>query len=186
MRGVEKLTSKHFSDKSKTRRHAFAGREGGQKELESVRFERFTLLIDGIHKCINKIKFDTAPYLGVKSVHVFWIYQLSQHPEGLTAAEIAAVSMVDRSLVSREIATLEKGGYVAREDTGKKRSYNARITLTDKGYELADRITKEAIGVQSMVDKGITDEELTAFYSTLEKLYANFASLSSGEKAQDR
>ena len=63
---------------------------------------------------------------------------------------------------------------------------NNTITLTDKGYELADRITKEAIGVQSMVDKGITDEELTAFYSTLEKLYANFASLSSGEKAQDR
>lgn len=151
--------------------------------MEAVRFEKFTLLIDGIHKSINRIKFDTAPYLGVKSVHVFWIYQLSLHPEGLTAAEIAAVSMVDRSLVSREIAALEKGGYVAREETGKKRGYNARITLTEKGVDLAARITEEAMRVQSKVDEGITASELASFYSTLEKLYANFVALSSIDKS---
>ena len=148
-----------------------------------MRFEKFTLLIDGIHKSINRIKFDTAPYLGVKSVHVFWIYQLSLHPDGLTAAEIAAVSMVDRSLVSREIAALEKGGYVAREETGKKRGYNARITLTEKGVELAERITEEAISVQSKVGEGITDGELRSFYVTLEKLYENFVALSSIDKS---
>ena len=78
------------------------------RSLENVRFEKFTLLIDGIHKSISKLKIDTAPYLGVKSVHVFWVYELSLHPEGLTAAEIAAVRMVDRSLISREIAALKK------------------------------------------------------------------------------
>ncbi len=150
--------------------------------MESVRFEKFTLLIDGIHKSIGKIKFDTAPYLGIKSVHVFWIYELSLHPDGLTAAEIAAVSMVDRSLVSREIAALKKDGYVASEDTGKKRNYNARITLTDKGRELAAKIVAEATRVQSQVGEGITEEELGGFYSTLEKLYANFAALTQGKK----
>ena len=150
--------------------------------MESVRFEKFTLLIDGIHKSIGKIKFDTAPYLGIKSVHVFWIYELSLHPDGLTAAEIAAVSMVDRSLVSREIAALKKDGYVASEDTGKKRNYNARITLTEKGNELAAKITEEATRVQSRVDEGITKEELEGFYSTLEKLYANFAALTQEKK----
>ena len=147
--------------------------------MESVRFEKFTLLIDGIHKCIGKIKFDIAPHLGVKSVHVFWIYELSLHPEGLTAAEIASVSMVDRSLVSREIAALLKGGYVMSEDNGKKRNYNSRITLTDKGRELAERITDEATRVQSMVDDGISKEELENFYRTLGKLYGNFASITS-------
>lgn len=150
--------------------------------MESVRFEKFTLLIDGIHKSISKIKFDTAPYLGIKSVHVFWIYELSLHPEGLTAAEIAAVSMVDRSLVSREIAALKKNGYVESEDTGKKRNYNARITLTEKGLGLAARITDEATRVQSMADEGISEGELESFYSTLEKLYKNFASITSGKK----
>ena len=157
-----------------------------ERELESVRFEKFTLLIDGIHKSINKLKFDIAPCLGVKSVHVFWVYQLSQHPEGLTSAEIAAVSMVDRSLISREIAALKKGGYVESEDTGKKRSYNARITLTERGRELAERITAEAMHIQSAVDEGITDAELVSFYRTLEKLYSNFAALASGEKSQPK
>jgi DNA-binding MarR family transcriptional regulator len=137
------------------------------------------LLIDGIHKSINKIKFDTAPFLGVKSVHVFWLYELAKHPEGLTAAEIAAVSMIDRSLVSREIAALKRGGYVECEETGSKRNYNARITLTEDGKQLAEKITREAIEVQSKVDAGITDEELESFYLTLEKLYKNFASISS-------
>ena len=147
--------------------------------MESVRFEKFTLLIDGIHKSINKIKFDTAPFLGVKSVHVFWLYELAMHPEGLTAAEIAAVSMIDRSLVSREIAALKRGGYVECEETGSKRNYNARITLTEDGKQLAEKITREALEVQSKVDAGITDEELESFYLTLEKLYKNFASISS-------
>jgi DNA-binding MarR family transcriptional regulator len=147
--------------------------------LKTIRFEKFTLLIDGIHKCINKIKFDTAPFLGVKSVHVFWLYELAMHPEGLTAAEIAAVSMIDRSLVSREIAALKRGGYVECEETGSKRNYNARITLTEDGKQLAEKITREAIEVQSKVDAGITDEELESFYLTLEKLYKNFASISS-------
>ena len=151
--------------------------------MESVRFEKFTLLIDGIHKCIGKIKFDTAPYLGIKSVHVFWIYELSLHPDGLTAAEIAAVSMVDRSLVSREIAALKKDGYVESEDTGKKRNYNARITLTEKGRSLAEKITEEATRVQSAADIGISEEELKGFYSTLEKLYLNFSSITSGDKS---
>jgi DNA-binding MarR family transcriptional regulator len=150
--------------------------------LESVRFEKFTLLIDGIHKCINKIKIDTAPYLGVKSVHVFWIYELDRHPDGLTSAEIAAVSMIDRSLVSREIAALEKGGYVVREDTGGKRSYNARITLTEKGRELAKTITREVIEVQNSVNVGISGEELESFYATLEKLYTNFSALSQNDR----
>ncbi len=150
--------------------------------MEAVRFEKFTLLIDGIHKSISKIKVDTAPYLGIKSVHVFWIYELSLHPEGLTAAEIAAVSMVDRSLVSREIAALKRSGYIKSEDTGKTRNYNARIALTQKGIELAERITEEATRVQSMADEGISEEELEGFYSTLEKLYKNFANITSGKK----
>lgn len=156
--------------------------------METVRFEKFTLLIDGIHKCMNKIKFDTAPELGVKSVHVFWVYELLLHPEGLSAAEIAAVSMVDRSLVSREIETLKAGGYVKTEDNGKKRSYNSRITLTDSGLELARRIQSEAIRIQAAANANISEEELASFYSTLEKLYGNFVALTTenGEKKPTR
>ena len=151
--------------------------------MKTIRFEKFTLLIDGIHKCINKIKFDTAPDLGVKSVHLFWVYKLMLHPQGLTAAEIAAVNKVDRSLVSREIETLKKNGYVKTEDNGNKRSYNSRITLTESGLELAKRIENEAIRIQDAVGADISPEELASFYVTLEKLYANFGAITVKDRA---
>ena len=145
--------------------------------MESIRFERFTLLIDGIHKSIHKMKIDTAPSLGVKGVHVFWLYELLVHPDGLTAAEIAAVSRIDRSLVSREIETLKDGGYIVSVGPANGRKYNDRLVLTNKGEELAKRITNIVLDIQNTVSSGISEEELRSFYSTLEKLYQNFQGL---------
>ncbi|MBR3893945.1 MAG: hypothetical protein IKJ35_02240 [Clostridia bacterium] len=140
------------------------------------RFYLFTLLIDGIHKCIHKIKIDVAPEFGVKSVHIFWIYELHAHPEGLTAAELAAKSKISRSLVSREIEMLLREGYVQMPETGhgKRKNYNARITLTEKGEQLARSISEEGMEVQGRVAAGISAEELAAFYDTLQKIYHNF------------
>ena len=99
------------------------------------------------------------------------------HPEGLTAAEIAAVSMVDRSLVSREIETLKERGYVKTEKAGSKRGYNVRFILTESGRSLAERIKIEAMRIQNKANANISEEELISFYSTLEKLYGNFVLL---------
>ncbi len=146
--------------------------------MDNFRFERFTLLLDGIHKGINKLKDELAPAMGVKSVHLFWIYQLWRSQEGLTAAEIAQARKIDRSLLSRELEILEESGYVTFAVAGgRRRKYNARITLTEKGEELAHRIAEEAMRIQNKVDNGITSEELEQFYSTLEKLHNNFEGL---------
>ena len=140
-----------------------------------VRFYRFALLIDGIHKCISRLKFELAPHLGVKSVHIFWLYELRAHPEGLTAAELASRSMISRSLVSREIETLQQDGYIHVQEIarGKRKNYNSRIIQTDKGKALAYHITAEGMKLQNAADIGISNEELTAFYGTLEKIYKN-------------
>lgn len=139
------------------------------------RFYQFTLLIEGIHKYICKLKFDTAPYLGVKSVHIFWIYELYTHPEGLIAAELAANSMISRSLISREIDRLLEDGYISMSETGhgKRKNYNARITLTESGKALAKMILEEAMQIQRRASQGISDEELAVFYVTLRKFHDN-------------
>jgi DNA-binding MarR family transcriptional regulator len=139
------------------------------------RFYIFTLLVDGIHKCIHRIKFDFAPHFGVKSVHMFWIYELRDHPDGLTSAELAERSCISRSLVSREIERLRENGYVEIRETarGKRKNYSSPIMLTEKGKELADNISREAMKIQERVSEGITEEELAAFYTTLGKFYHN-------------
>ena len=145
--------------------------------MESLRFERFTLLIDGIHKSIHRLKTEVAPELGVKGVHVFWLYELSVHKDGLTSAEIASVSRIDRSLVSREILKLKRDGYIVSATEGASRRYNDRLVLTDKGRELASRITDIVVEIQDRVNEGISREELFSFYSTLEKIHDNFSSI---------
>lgn len=143
--------------------------------METIRYEKFTRAIDGIHKSINKLKSAIAPSLGVKGVHVFWLYKLLEYPDGLTAAEIATVSMIDKSLVSREINALMHDGYIAPKGTeGKKRGYNTRLVLTERGTELAKKIVTEAAQIQASASDGISEEELSSFYSTLEKLHAKF------------
>lgn len=130
------------------------------------------MLIDGIHKSICKIKNDTVLPMGIKSVHVFWLYKLKNHPDGLTAAELASEVMIDRSLVSREIAALKKNGYIHSAEEGRK--YNVPLKLTETGRILADQIEIEGVKMQDLAGKGISDEELAAFYSTLERIYENF------------
>ena len=146
--------------------------------MELERFGKFTLLIDGINKNIQKIKLDKAPYMGIKSVHIFWIYLLRKHPDGLTATELAARSEIDRSLVSRELQKLCADGYImSMGGTGKRRNYNSRLVLTEKGAELAEYIRREAMAVQARADAGITEEELELFYTVLEKLHNNFSEM---------
>ena len=149
--------------------------------MEKIRFEKFTLLIDGIHKSVNKIKVDTAPLFGVKGVHVLWVYELLLNPNGLTATELAARSMVNRSLVSREIEELKKGDYISSTKDGATR-YNEKFSLTESGRALADKICREILFVQDTVDVGITEDELISFYSTLEKLHTNFEKLAKNNR----
>ena len=146
--------------------------------MELERFSKFTLLIDGIYKSIHKIKLDNAPYLGIKSVHVFWVYSLRKHPEGLTSTELAALSEIDRSLVSREVAKLCADGYITYVGgSGKRRNYNSRLVLTEKGMALAEYIRRKAMEIQNLADMDISESELEMFYAVLEKLHANFAKI---------
>ena len=138
------------------------------------RFERFALLIDGVQKSIQKFKNNIAPSLGIKSVHVLWIYELYIHPDGLTSAELAVKSNIDPSLISRELAALKRKGYITKETNPGKRTYNARITLTPEGKALAKTIYSQALSVQNLVNSGVDESELLLFYSVLERLHNNF------------
>lgn len=146
------------------------------------RFYVFSFFIDGIHKKIQRLKFDFSAKFNVKNVQLFWIYELSSHPNGLTATELAAKTKVSRSLVSRETEHLRKNGYIQlQEDLHEKRkNYNARILLTEKGKKMALQIGAEAKKIQEQVSQGISLEELAAFYVTLEKLYQNISTITNG------
>lgn len=144
--------------------------------MEQERFFRFTRLIDSLHKSVMRLRLEKAPAFGVKGVHVFWVYELARHPDGLSAAELAQSSKIDRSLVSRELAVLKKQGLVAADNAA--RSYNAKLRLTEAGKKAAEDIKAIAMEIQSRASAGIPDAELASFYATLEKLSRNLSSIS--------
>lgn len=141
------------------------------------RFERFVLLIEAAHKGISRVKQDIVANTSAKSVHTMWLYKLFKHEDGMTASELAQESMIDRSLISRELTGLAADGYITIESQGKKRGYNSRIRLTDKGREIAERIANIAYEAQRAIGTGIPEEDLAVFYNTLEKLCSNFEKL---------
>ena len=150
--------------------------------LGAERFETFILLIDSIHKSINRVKLDVVQDSSVKSVHTLWLYELLKHPEGLTATEIASKSKIDRSLVSREMRALLKGGYISSADSSGKRGYNERLILTENGMRLAEGIAESALLVQQSVSRDISVEELSVFYSVLERISANLTEVNKNRK----
>ena len=140
--------------------------------MEVLRSEKFISLISGVYRHISRLKSVFAPEMGIKSVHVFWLYQLRLSEGGMTSAELASASMVDRALVSRELEELKRTGLVVADGEGK--GYGVVLRLTAEGEAVADRIMDTVGELQSRLDVGISEEELAFFYSTLEKLYNNF------------
>lgn len=144
--------------------------------MEQERFFRFTRLIDSIHKSVMRLRLDNAPAFGVKGVHVFWVYELARHPKGLSAAELAQSSKIDRSLVSRELSVLKKQGLIEAESAS--RNYNAKLRLTALGKQAAEDIKEIAMQIQARASAGISEAELASFYATLEKLSRNLSYIS--------
>lgn len=154
--------------------------------MRQERFEEFATLIGGIYGDIRRIKSAYTRQLGLKEVHIFWLYLLREHPEGLSASELAAAGKSDRSLVSREIDALQQQDLVRiREGSGRRR-YGWKLELTDKGRALAEEISRVAMEVQDKVSRDIDRQELENFYRTLSTLSENFERLArepaAGEK----
>ncbi len=145
--------------------------------MEKVRFTRFALLLGGLQKCLQKVKLLNASEVGLKGVHMLWLFELSRNPQGMSASELAADSSIDRSLISREIKNLERAGCIRFDSPGGKQTYNCKILLTPKGEELACRIGREGVRIQEKLSEGISEEELQSFYKTLETLHRNFVAL---------
>ena len=140
--------------------------------MEAERFEQFSSLISGIYRDIQKLKAKWTEPLGMKAVHIFWVYLLKNHPQGLTASELSRHSQSNRSLVSREIRELLDLGYVQAEN-GQHR-YGQKLTLTQSGHEVAQRISEASLDIQNRVNEGIPMEDLVVFYRTLGILMENF------------
>ena len=110
------------------------------------------------------------------------LFQLRQHPEGLTAAELAERSLEDKAAVSRAVARLEELGLVELPEEGGKRRYRAKLRLTEAGRAAAERMTGKIRQAVQRGGRGLTDGQREDFYRALGVIARNLEQICSTEE----
>lgn len=141
------------------------------------RFERFIYDITEIDLYWHRLASAEMKEYGLKGNYTIYFTKLFRHPEGLTAAHLASVCGKDKADVSRDIAALERAGFVTRERTGSS-TYRAQILLTPKGQQLTTKIIHKAELAVSYVGQTLTDADRDCFYHALDEITIHLQKLS--------
>ena len=136
------------------------------------RFEKFSFAISELYHYLHKITHTEMEEYGLKGPHAIYFFVLARHKEGMTCSELSEASFRDKADVSRAMTLFEKKGLVKKEG-GTQNSYRAKILLTEEGMEAAKKLHKRAKVVVGAVGAGLTEENRTILYDSLELLASN-------------
>lgn len=89
---------------------------------------------------------------------------------------------IKRSSVASILANLEKGGYIIREGDEKDARLK-RVFLTQQGRELDMSMYENILHVESVISRGMSEEETDMFISLLKRALENIEN--SDEKERD-
>lgn len=90
---------------------------------------------------------------------------------GLSAAEVAERTLMDKVAVSRAVSKLLKSERITREfaDQDKRRSI---LNLSDKGRDVFDQVAPMALQMEADLLEGFTDEEIRTLNLLLDRMLA--------------
>ena len=149
--------------------------------MMNERFQVFVTAITQIYRCIQKLKSQEMADLGLKGTHVMCLYQLQQHPEGLTAVQLAQACEEDKAAISRSVAELRELGLV-ESPAGGIRRYRMPIRLTEKGLQATDQMHDKIIDSVMAGGHGYSEEEREIFYRVLLRVSENLQIASGGKE----
>ena len=139
--------------------------------MENERFNKFTSLIFGIRRLIQKIKDEEMSEFGLKGTHVTCLFYAFDSNGTMTATDICEVSGEDKSAVSKAIHELERSGYIAYSSD--KKNYRAAIKLTAKGQKIAERMCEKIAEFFEYGSIDMSDRQREKFYKCLELVNKN-------------
>lgn len=140
------------------------------------RFEKFIFDITEIDLYWHRIATQVMKPYGLKGNYAIYFTRLHGSPEGLTAAQLSTLCGKDKADVSRDMAALEKAGFVERMQTGSR--YRAPIVLTEAGNRLTEAIIDKAEFAVSRIGRNLSEQERETFYRALDDITANLQALS--------
>jgi DNA-binding MarR family transcriptional regulator len=142
-------------------------------------FELFATTIAQISKSIQKIKSREMSKFGLRGAHVMCLFFLKQNERGLTAAELTELSGLDKGAVSRTLVELEDKELITCPEPENKRRYRVRLTLTEQGKKLTEKITEVIEASVDIAGRGLSDIEKAIMYKALCSISENLKKLAS-------
>ena len=134
------------------------------------RFGAFVTGITACYKYIQRIKTLEMTELGLRGTHAMCLFYLHHNPQGLTAAQLCQLCDEDKGAISRTLSELETKGYL---HTRAAKKYRAEIMLTPEGTALAEKMDALIESWVGIGGDGLTEEQRSSFYQTLERIAAN-------------
>ena len=139
--------------------------------------------INTIHRCQNIFRGERLAG-EICGAHHLFVFAICNHP-GRSQEELAKQLCLNKSTVTRALATLEAGGFVKREVNPEDKRQTL-VFPTDKMTELLPEVRAIANEWNTLLSAGISEDELAAFNAVLAKMEENARSvikdLEDGEK----
>lgn len=137
------------------------------------RFEVFSGTIMELNRYVQKIKDLEMGKLGLKGGHTMCLVYLGQYEEGLTSTQLTNLCKEDKAAISRSLKELVRQGLVTCRQPERGRSYRTPYFLTEKGKELVQKINSCVENALFYGGNGLSEEQRTEFYNTMELIRAN-------------
>ena len=128
----------------------------------------FTGNINGISRCARTYRTARLEGSGINSSHYFYVLVICSHP-GLSQDQIAKRLYLNKSSVTRAIATLEENGFVECRDNPEDKRV-IQIFPTEKAMKILPDVRAAARAWNDFLLDGLEEGEKAAFLATLEKV----------------
>ena len=131
------------------------------------RFQQFSAAMSSINQYVLKLQREEMEKYGYKGAFAQYLMAMRRNPDGVTSAQLSEMCDKDKAAVSRVITEMIEKGLVVRKSANEK-LYRAKLSLTQKGTEIADYIANQGAAAVVAVNNAFSQEELKAFYSNLD------------------
>lgn len=136
------------------------------------RFEQLSYYIYSIYRTVQKIEKEEMKKHGLRGAYAQYLVAMARYPQGLTSARLCELCDKDKAAASRCVSEMEEKGLIARE-SGNFSMYRAKLTLTEKGKEIAAFVLKKVTTAVELAGVGLDEESRRIFYASLGLIESN-------------
>lgn len=122
-------------------------------------------------RCSNFYRTQQLQDSGISGVQCVYLMRISRQP-GISQDQLASQLYKDKSVVARQLATLQQEGFVRKESSPTDRRVQ-QLYPTEKALEVLPQIREVLRRWDAVLTRGFSEEEREQTLSLLKRMYEN-------------